>query len=301
MSPSTSDFKLPQEIIDHIVDLTHTDRATLRRVSLVSHAWVERSQHHLFHTVRILDGDPSHWHFRHNFAAFHAFLASCASPRFCAQVRSLSVQGDQGSYDFPSRMVLDRTLFPLVLEKLARLRTLSVCDVRFEGVVPPPVPVQVPKRFKLEELVMTSVGSHRDSPRDIVDFLEMFEEIGALRTSFVDSWYEAALERGEEDCLVIGESVPQEGTGTLKLPFAIHDAHIRGWTTVNCLLNIMRHSHSVSTLHSLNVECTDRREVASVGHLIRSVGKSLRHVNLDLSIAFRDEQGELLDSLRPTA
>ena len=103
----------------------------------------------------------------------------------------MTIQGDQGSYDFPSRPLLDRTLFTVVLDKLTRLSSLTLCDVRFEN-----FESGVSKRFAVDELLMSSVGSHRDSPRSIISFLYMFSSIGTLRTHFVDSWYEAALNEG---------------------------------------------------------------------------------------------------------
>lgn len=280
MAHGTGYHKLPQEVIDAIVDQLRDDRTTLRRSSLVSRAWLERSQCHLFRTIRVVDGDPSHWHFRHNFVAFHRFLKHDASERVCTRVHCLVIQGDQGSYDFPCRVVLDRALFALVLDKLPRLSSLIVLDVRFNNVESVP-----PRRYKLDELILGSVGSPSDSPRTIIGFLDMFAHIGTLRTAFVDSWYETALAEGHDTPL-------KHDFKSGPLSLTLDNARIRGWTTVNCMLDILCNSKSMHAIRVLDVECTDMREIVSLGQVIRSASKSLSRISVDLSIAFRDEQGK---------
>lgn len=44
---------LAQELTDYIIDFLHDDPDTLRQVSLVSKAWLDRSRHHLFETLSI--------------------------------------------------------------------------------------------------------------------------------------------------------------------------------------------------------------------------------------------------------
>ncbi|KAJ3559639.1 hypothetical protein NM688_g219 [Phlebia brevispora] len=266
----------PQELLDAIIDHLHDDNSTLRRCSLVSRALLESSQYHLFRSLRVTNHN-----YARNFTAFANFLENGASPRFCAQVRTLVIRGDQGSYDFPSRALLDRALLSLILKKLTHLSSLTISDVRLQDSHTPAC-----RRFKLEKLIMSSVGSSRDSPRTILSFLDVFAEIGMLQANFVDSWYEPALSQGLMKPL---------GHTLDSLSLRTHNAHLRGWTTVNCMLDILRRSTSVHTLHTLNVECSDTREVTSVGELLGAVGSNMFHVSIDLSIVFRYEQGSLPD------
>ncbi|KAF9789282.1 hypothetical protein BJ322DRAFT_530158 [Thelephora terrestris] len=44
--------RLPQEIIDYIIDLLHNQSRTLSQCCLVSKSWVPRTRKHLFGTIR---------------------------------------------------------------------------------------------------------------------------------------------------------------------------------------------------------------------------------------------------------
>ncbi|KAF7791204.1 hypothetical protein EIP86_002217 [Pleurotus ostreatoroseus] len=257
------------------------DQSALKRCALVSRAMLEASQYHLFRSLRVSEDRYSH-----NFAAFGKFLQNDASPRFCAQVRNLVIRGDQGSYDFPTRALLDRPFLTLILTKLALLSSFTISDVRLQEARSP-----VYRRFKLDKLTMTSVGSSRDSPRTILSFLDSFSGIRVFHANFVDSWYEPAPSQG---------LVKPLGQSLDALCLETQCLHLRGWTTVNCILDILKRSSSVRTLRSINVECSDAREVASVGELIRAVGNNMTHVTVDLSIVFREQQDprQLAASLR---
>lgn len=234
---------------------------------------LEASQYHLFRSLHITEDHDSH-----NFAAFGKFLQNDASPRFCTQVRSLLMRGDQGSYDFPLRALLDRALLTLILTKLELLSSLTICEVRLQDSAFPP-----DRRFKVDTLSLRSVGSSRDSPRTISSFLDTFSEVGVFQAMFVDSWYGTALRQGLP--VPLGQVLCLE----------TQSLHLRGWTTVNCILGILTRSSSVNTLRSINVTCSDAREVASVGELIHAVGDNMTHVTVDLSVVFRDEQGAFHD------
>lgn len=264
----------PQELLDAIVNHLHGDKSTLRRCSLVSHAMLEASQYHLFRSLRVTEDHDSH-----NIAAFGTFLQNDASPRFCAQVRSLLIRGDQGSYDFPLRALFDRALLTLILTKLELLSSLTICEVRLEDSPSPP-----DRRFKLDTLSLRSVGSSRDSPRAISSFLDTFSEIRVFQAMFVDSWYGTALRQRQVMPL-------EQLLGSLCLE--TQNLHLRGWMSVNCILGILTRSSSVNTLRSIDVTCSDASEVASMGELIHAVGTNMAHVTIDLSVVFRDEQGAL--------
>jgi len=52
-----SDHRLPQEIIDYILDLLREERRTLKRCYLVSRSWAPRARTHLFRRINFY----SHW------------------------------------------------------------------------------------------------------------------------------------------------------------------------------------------------------------------------------------------------
>ena len=54
-------MRLPQEIYDLIIDHFHKDKPTLRRCALVSRAWVDRSQAHLFYFVLLRGNSLRLW------------------------------------------------------------------------------------------------------------------------------------------------------------------------------------------------------------------------------------------------
>ena len=55
-------MKIPQELIDKIIDgvwaADSPSYATTRAASLISRAWVERSQFHLFHDIKFSTAGP---------------------------------------------------------------------------------------------------------------------------------------------------------------------------------------------------------------------------------------------------
>ena len=54
--------RLPQEIIDYIIDILQNERGTLEKCRLVSRSWVPRAQKHLFAVVRFESpADPTAW------------------------------------------------------------------------------------------------------------------------------------------------------------------------------------------------------------------------------------------------
>lgn len=53
MSPSATSTRLPQELIDSVIDEFRNDAGSLRICSLVSKSWVYRSRKHLFATVHL--------------------------------------------------------------------------------------------------------------------------------------------------------------------------------------------------------------------------------------------------------
>ncbi|KAH6906540.1 hypothetical protein BKA70DRAFT_1287952 [Coprinopsis sp. MPI-PUGE-AT-0042] len=50
---ATATLRLPQELVDHVVDHLHDDTATLRSCSRVSKAWLPTSRYHLFSRVTL--------------------------------------------------------------------------------------------------------------------------------------------------------------------------------------------------------------------------------------------------------
>ena len=75
--------RIPQEIYDEILANLRDDTASLRNCSLVCHAWLPRTRHHLFHSIVL---DPSSRSRR-----FRALVRSC--PDIAPLVRVLELRG----------------------------------------------------------------------------------------------------------------------------------------------------------------------------------------------------------------
>lgn len=89
--PENSDIRLPQELVDHIIDHLHDDQLTLTNCARVSQAWLPTSRHHLFAKICLKATSP------HNGPAvpqerckrLHAVLTR--SPEIIYNIRELEI------------------------------------------------------------------------------------------------------------------------------------------------------------------------------------------------------------------
>ncbi|KAI3607138.1 hypothetical protein WG66_007910 [Moniliophthora roreri] len=68
-------MRVPQEIIDHIIDFIPEDKPTLKRCSLTSRAWIPRTRYHLF------DDFSHHPHIPQSLTRSRELMALCSHPR----------------------------------------------------------------------------------------------------------------------------------------------------------------------------------------------------------------------------
>jgi len=130
---AATNFPLPQELVDHVLDHLHDDPLTLSSCSLVCHSWLPTTRYHLFSTVafrpRLSDspiGQPVELCPR-----LHEILL--VNPNLARYIRHLEIwEGAPGAH--PSRCemgyviwIARETTLPLVLSKLKCLRRLELC------------------------------------------------------------------------------------------------------------------------------------------------------------------------------
>lgn len=123
--------RLPQELVDHIIDDSRKDKTTLRTLSMVSRSWLPRSHYHLFRLVQVVATPVSNQSIDldlPSMASFVKMLNSSPNPSVGASVQLLLL----------SRGAIVLVEFAQVLKQLHRLRTLYVKDVEISGCSEPP-------------------------------------------------------------------------------------------------------------------------------------------------------------------
>lgn len=132
------DTKLPQELIDYIIDYLHGEKTSLLWCSLVGKAWTASSHYHLFHTISFdypmtnLPGQCS------AFAALlvhtlDAFLTSHLTKRIRHYVRELHLKAREYTFEVgPALRALPLSVLQSVFDQLPSMHTLEL-----DGINPP--------------------------------------------------------------------------------------------------------------------------------------------------------------------
>ncbi|KAJ3484619.1 hypothetical protein NLI96_g5513 [Meripilus lineatus] len=101
--------RIPQDIVDHVIDFLHGDRKTLCNTSTVAKDCVITSRRHLFHKIKV---ERLRGVFPFDFLAFVE-----TNPHIAIYIKQLRIQGD-----------LDNDAFPKLLAALPNLSVLSIRD-----------------------------------------------------------------------------------------------------------------------------------------------------------------------------
>lgn len=97
---TTMSTLLPQEILDHVIDHLHDDKATLIACSFASKFLSDASYHHLFHSVFVkMDQDLEVDHTVTVFREFFAFVSSPTS-RANRYIRRLSIESSPNDWAY---------------------------------------------------------------------------------------------------------------------------------------------------------------------------------------------------------
>ncbi|GJE95909.1 hypothetical protein PsYK624_121000 [Phanerochaete sordida] len=156
--------RLPQEVVDMVIDYLYDDRRSLRQCSLTCKAWEPSSTMHLF--LRISwPPHKVHWSFPEEIEALHndpyytASFDDCyalllSSPRIrnavChLRLTGLRSHGRSGLSRNQSHEPLPLTFLFALPELLPGLQTLEIWDLAFGVLEPPPsVSLELPRTLK---------------------------------------------------------------------------------------------------------------------------------------------------------
>ncbi|PCH43546.1 hypothetical protein WOLCODRAFT_18414 [Wolfiporia cocos MD-104 SS10] len=114
--------RLPQEMIDSIIDHHHADPAMLRTCALVSRSWVHASQYHLFYSITI-DGP----------ATLDRFIAMISKSRLRSLIRDLRIKGDPNTRR-PQNWIR-KLLQKQLSNRLPRLHTLRIETIEWSSIL----------------------------------------------------------------------------------------------------------------------------------------------------------------------
>ncbi|KAI0692824.1 hypothetical protein BC835DRAFT_1355858 [Cytidiella melzeri] len=288
---ATGISKLPQELIDRVLDYLARDAIALRSCSFVCRSWLKQSRHHLFGLLRIRDTQictslRSRPVLQDRFQAFCTFITTVASPGFCAKVHTLCLLGNEERHERQSpESYISAHMLANILGQLPRVRILELNRVHFtplssEPRTAGPLPIG---KMKLDVLSIGRVGLEEHTPDGLFSVLGMFSHLGMLRVSYLEtprhSPSQADLQRLER---------LQVHRFSLKGHSSMMPAPSR---TMPYMLSVLLNSNSVHTLQSVEIKCCTMDQVASFGQLISAAGAHLQSIAVDIADIAKGSNG----------
>ena len=187
--------RLPQELIDLIVDNLAHDSVALRSCSFVCRSWLKQCRHHLFGLLRVRDTQVqtslrSRPVLQERFQAFLTFITSVASPGFCAKVHTLCLLGNEERHERQApESFISAHMLAAILGQLPRVRILELNRVNF---MPLPTeshsPIVLPLgKVKLDVLSIGRIGLEEHAPDGLFSILGLFSTLGMLRISYLET------------------------------------------------------------------------------------------------------------------
>ncbi|KAI0797514.1 hypothetical protein C8Q75DRAFT_4378 [Abortiporus biennis] len=251
--------RCPLEILDHILDHLHDDKATLQSCSLVCQTFLTSTRFHLFYSIRITGVET-----KKTFDNFATFVQT--SPHVASNVRELylhppSTPTSAICYQEPTKIVCS-TLCVVVFH-LPQLRVLDIrfAYCNFDG-PPKLLPVNRLRKIVLE---VVEFDTCPDS------FLNAMRTCPDLKVVDIRKSYWTSGIGGVKDS-VIG-SGPQIQALTL--------GHCR-FASLTTFLNTIQSKLCFSSLTSLDIICGSLDDAVMVGNLVEEVGGSLLDLRLRL-------------------
>lgn len=288
--------KLPQELIDLIVDNLARDAVALRSCSFVCRAWLKQCRHHLFGLLRVRDTQVqtslrSRPVLQERFQAFLTFITTVASPGFCAKVHTLCLLGNEERHERQTpESFISAHMLAAILGQLPRVRILELNRVSFTPLAAEhhSSPISLPLgKIKLDVLSLGRISLEEHTPDGLFSVLGLFSTLGMLRVSYLEtprtlpspSELQRFLERF------------QVKRFSLKGHSSMMPAPSR---TMPYMLNVLLNSNSVRGLESVEIKCCTMDQIAALGRLIRETGESLGSVAVDISDIAKGSNGACL-------
>lgn len=258
---------LPQELVDAIIDLLHDDTVSLALCALVSRCWVARSHLHLFRELHV-DGS------QRRLSSFRRMLESPQSP--CNHIQRLHFE-TCASTTWSKQPRIDAEYLAGILSHLPSVRTLTMKGARFGGNCG--YRHAETKRFALDKLTMSSVGSMNYSDATFLEILALFSAIDEVHLVH----------------LGFGYYFPS----TSLMPFPEPRVQIRSLALENIeetaqMLQLLRSVVDPRTLRSLSLSCSNVHELQELGEFLLHCGSNITQFELDMcSLIFADSQSPL--------
>lgn len=269
--------RVPQELIDRILDCLHEDSVALRSCSFVCRSWLKQSRHHLFGLLRIRDTQvftslKSRPVVLDRFKAFYHFITSVASPGLCAKVHTLYLLGNeerQGPESFLSAQALS-----IILGKLPRVRILELNRVHFSP-VPPEYEITSLSKIKLEVLSIGRVNLEEQSPDGLFSVLGLFSNLGMLRISYLETPRQPPtdLDIQRVERLQV-QRFSLKGHSTI-LP--------QPSRTMPYMLSAMLNSSSFLNLETIEIKCCTIDQIHAFGATVNVASERLTSIAVDIS------------------
>ena len=252
--------KLPPELIDQTIGHLRSDQATLQACSLVSHAWLPASRHHLFHQIKLYTGGDK-------IVEFRKFLEG--TPQIPGAICSLSLRCNETSSPYTSSTINADAIcvhdLATLLSRLPSLKNLEVNHSHIEcRCVPRPREVG---DFRMERVAIRIGTMARIE--DVVEIMSLFSSTGRLELACLRPLMEVA-------------EPPHSSLQNLEKNFLQVESLKLLYLDGRLLTEILsRGLFSTAALTCVDISCNEMDQVRSLGILIREIGPQLLEFSFD--------------------
>jgi hypothetical protein len=221
-----TDFILPQELIDNIIDQLHDNRPTLKSCALVCKSWLPCSRFHIFCHVSLQPPQNNIFGFAKITNCQRLYRIIETSPQIVPYIRDLTIC--EGNV-YKAWMGRETTL-PLLLRMLRNLRRLELersASMRMANRdMPPNLRDSIMEVLRLPSLTeLKLVGFVSDTPAKFLRMFRFCQNLKVLRLSHVvcaddgavDDNTGAISQRAQLDVLSIGPRTSPTVVGSLLL------------------------------------------------------------------------------------
>ncbi len=252
--------QLPVELI-LIVTANIQETKDLKSCTLVSRKWFNVSRQHLFRNLKNKSRNEEDLQHLATFLRDSHFV--------CEYVRELRLVSRAL---LGSDSTLDAYILYPIIQLLPNLTALQLEDYRFVGqprpLHIPPVPINLTK-------LSLYISESFFKPRGVLDFLRLFSSVGELSIRFV------TYSPGNLDYQLLAEDLELYPVSHLAINF-IYLAY-RGIQGTSYMTELLQKTRTLDTLRSVRYYCDDDAKAIVLGHLLRSVGETLLHCDIDIS------------------
>ncbi|KIK70103.1 hypothetical protein GYMLUDRAFT_213194 [Collybiopsis luxurians FD-317 M1] len=286
-----SEFPLPNELIECILDNLYHDKATLLNCALVGKAWVPRSQKGLFQRI-VIEAPNSHHEDYVTLAT--AFLAAYerllaiydAKPHLATYARTLELR----QYEKPSRTVdakeLQETLQTCtakVIQRLTNITNLSILRLNWSQ-INPPMRAALTGVFQIPSVVRVSLSLFAiPTFAELASLLSHVTHLKVLKITFLacHNWDiplpPSPADDSNPDVRSISTSPPPPRSIHLDELVHLHLVNIRAFTA---WFQKDWCPFQVSNLHSLHLHRSATFDYHGTAFMLESIGENLKELEL---------------------